>query len=119
MTQNPAFACVGNNIDVECTLTPPNAGDVFTGFIPSFIIGDTNATITANGEGAHNGFDLSRVTATLTPGNSSFVSGFITLASYANSDEDLRMGCVVQYAVNGDINNLALFIRTLRLVEAG
>ena len=122
VTQTPSDACVGDSITVACVLTPPNDGDTFTGVVPLFIIGDSDTALTAaaiNSNMTHPGVDLSRLTAATPPGGTTVrVSGTITLISYSTSDERLRLGCYVDYFVNGS-SPIMNVIETLQLNQAG
>ena len=125
VTQSPPQACKNETITVSCVLTLPNAEDTFEpyagDFKPRFIIGLINETIlesTINKNDAEN-FDLSRFTAASNAGNSTEVSGSITLHRYIkDTDKGLRMGCGNGYKVGGK-GDLIQFNKTLNLTQAG
>ena len=125
MLHNPSTSpCVGDPITIECALTPPDvpAGDVFVENVISFIIGNTNTPVTftdAQGNGIHDGFDLSQVTVSGTLGTSTSITGSITLLSFTNANDGLRIGCTVLYAVGGNLANQMSLIETVVLMQAG
>ena len=67
-----------------------------------------------------NGIDLSRFNVDAPLGNSTYVTGSITLLSYNSStDKDLRMGCHARIKAVNETSISEQFIRTIRLVPAG
>ena len=120
VTQNPDYACEGEDVTVSCVQTVPNDGYRFTSREISFVIGNNilifKHTIKSN---ALHGMDLSRFTADTPLGNSTYVTGSITLLSFNSStDENLRMGCDNKIRASG-ASMSEYFARTLRLDSAG
>ena len=106
---------MGDRITVKCILTPP-AGQTFTALIPRFLIGNSDTALSANNINnsvSHPDVDLSRLTAYTNAGSVTMVSGVVTLLSYLNSDEGLRIGCEVSRNTGMDL------IENIQLIQAG
>ena len=89
--------------------------------MPHFIVGDSDTELTAdniNSSISHPGVDLSILTASVSDGTATRVSGDIILSSYLTSDEGLRLGCSIDY-ISGGILDIKKFIETLQLTQAG
>ena len=85
----------------------------------SFEDSDTELTTASqiNTNIAHPNVDLSRLTASISGGSTTRVSGEIILNSYLTSDEGLRLGCYAEIFVSGTANN-PTYTKSLGLTQA-
>ena len=120
MTRDPQLACVGEQVTVDCTLNVPGMNDMFLSVITNYIVGNSANTIIAdsvNGTTTHGGVDLSKLIAFTIIGTSTTVQGRIVLLSYLPEDNNTRLGCGIQYQINGA--SIATLIETTNIIQAG
>ena len=113
----PRFACIGDQVTVNCSLTVPGAGDRFVSTDANYIVGDSDILLNpavVNGVTMSGGVDLSKLTALSIFGNNTFVEGRIILLSYLPEDNNTRLGCANEYLINGASANRDT-IRTMTL----
>ena len=102
---------MNDDIVVSCYLTVSGTYSINSDV---FIVGSSDNGLTeseVDGTGSYGGVDLSRLTATISSGSYS-VQASITLSSYVQSDNGLRLGC--SFTVTGDVNT-----KSINLQQAG
>ena len=123
MSIDPTTACVGDPVTVSCTLEVPNsATHAFFSILTNFIVGNSDIAITetaVDGAGTHGGVDLSKLMATASGGNTTFVQGTITLLSYTTGDNGTRLGCANEYSINGNTSDRDTVLNTATVIQAG
>ena len=110
--QQPALACVGDEVTVSCNLSVPGPNNSFISLRTNFTVGNSTALSPAsvNGTTMVGGVDLSRLIADAPAGTTKNVQGSLTLLSYSLSDNGLLLGCTNEY-----INGLHANVRILKL----
>ena len=119
MTRDPQLACVGEQVTVDCTLNVPGMNDMFLSVITNYIVGSSDNSISAgfiNGSTTLGGVDLSKLIAFTTIGTSTTVPGRIVLLSYLPEDNNTRLGCAIQYQING--GSIAILRETTNIIQA-
>ena len=104
----PQFACVGERITINCSLSLPGPNDVFSSLDATYIVGDDDNPIPpyiVNSASTSGGVDLSKLTAVSVFDNGTYVEGRLILLSYQPEDNNTRLGCENEYRINGDPNN--------------
>ena len=120
-TQQPALACVGDDVTVSCDLSVPDPNDSFLSLRTDFLVGTSVGLSpgTVNGDTTAGGVDLSRLTADAPVGTLKNVQGTLTLLSYTLADNGLLLGCSNEHNINGDNSNTNFLVETVNLAQAG
>ena len=126
VTQFPSYACVGEDITVECELSVPDpSNNNFRTNLIDFIVGSSIVPLSDAqvniGTGFHGGVDLTRLTAFADDSFSDdkIILGSITLSSYTASDAGIRLGCSSVYYLSGNSGIPGIIRQTTLLISAG
>ena len=121
--QVPAYACIGDSVDIVCSVSVPDpANNTFLTPEITFIIDDSEnfaSVLTVNVGTDFEGFDLTRLTATPDVQSFTVISGNLTISPYMMGDGSLIFGCGQTYFLSDNTPPTASVNVTLELQSVG